>query len=128
MNSRSRRRRSASPRSIASRSSLRTALNTTDRVTVVTVLAAQHGGVLTAAGGLNGQERAELDSGPADVVHHAGRAWAARRLQQLGDAVPDKIPQPALLDAGQVDVAAAVREPHPEVVGLQKPGLFGLSR
>ena len=108
MNSRSSPRRSAVPRSRASRSSLRAALNTIDRVVMVTVLAAsagsfdgqgrqglafavplvgdepvhvlaaQRGGIMTAAWRLQFQEDAQLDSRPPEPVDRAGGARASR--------------------------------------------------
>ena len=94
----------------------------------VHVLAAQDGGIVAAARGLQVQESAQLCRSPPQVIDRAGAARASRRSQQAGDVVPGQVPQPALRDAGQVDVAHAVREQHPEVLGLQEPGLLRLVR
>ena len=82
--------------------------------------AASTRGVVAAAGRVELQEGAQLDGRPADRVEGAAGARAARGPQQVGQVVPDQVAQPALRDAGQVEVAAAFGEPHPEVVGLEE--------
>jgi hypothetical protein len=94
----------------------------------VHLLRVQHRRVVAAARGVDREERAQLDAGPPQVVKTAGGARAARRLQQPGQVVPGQVPKPALPDPGQVEAAGAAREPHPEVLGVQRPALAGLVR
>ncbi|MFJ9712854.1 hypothetical protein [Streptomyces sp. NPDC101234] len=92
----------------------------------VDVLAAQHGGVVAAARRLRLQERGQFGAGATHEVHRLGAARAGGRAQQVGDVIPQEVAQPLLGDAGQVDVAGAVREAHPEVLGLDVAGIPGV--
>ena len=82
------------------------------------------GGIVAAAGRLELQEGAQLDGRPPVSVEGAAGARAARGPQQVGEVVPEQVAQPPLGDAGQVDVAHPAREQHPEVLGLEEPGLL----
>ncbi len=77
-------------------------------------------GVAAAAGRAGGQERAQLGGGAAEGVEGAAGARAAWRAQQVSQVVPEQVAQPPLGDAGQVEVAAPLGEPHPEVAGLDE--------
>ena len=76
--------------------------------------------VVAAAGRVDGQERAQLGGRAAEGVEGAAGARAGRGAQQVSQVVPQQVPQPPLGDAGQVEVAAPLGEPHPEVVGLDE--------
>lgn len=132
------------------------ALNTTDRVVVVMMLAdppgrlmasegscvafavalvgdepthvvaVQRARVVPAAGCVALKEGAEFDGGPPDSVDDTGGAGAPWRLQQVGEIVPGQVPQPALRDISEVDMTGPVVESHPGVLGLQEPGVLRL--
>ena len=92
----------------------------------VNVLAAQYGRVVAAAGCLGLQKRGQFGASAAHEVHRLGAARAGGRAQHIGDVIPQEVAQPPLGDAGQVDVAGAVREAHPEVLGLDVAGVPGV--
>ena len=78
------------------------------------VLTVQHAGVVPAAGRVHLQECAQFHCRPADSVDDAAGAGTARRLQQGGQVIPDQVAQPALRDAGQIDVAGAMGNRTPK--------------
>ena len=92
------------------------------------VLAVEQSRVVPALGRIVLQEGAQFRCGPAGCVEDAAGAGRLRRLQQPGQVVPDQVPQPALRDAGEVEMAAPVRKPDPEVVGLDESGVAGIGR
>ena len=92
------------------------------------VLAVEQPRVVPALGRIVLQEDAQFRCGPAGCVEDAAGAGRLRRLQQPGQVIPDQIPQPALRDAGEVEMAAPVRKPDPEVVGLDESGVTGIGR
>jgi hypothetical protein len=90
------------------------------------VLAVEQPRIVPALGCIDLQEDAQFRCGPAGCVEDAAGAGRLRRLQQPGQVIPDQIPQPALWDAGEVEMAAPVRKPDPEVVGLDESGVAGI--
>jgi hypothetical protein len=80
----------------------------------------QQRGVVAAAGRVDRQERAQLSGRAAEGVEGPAGARAAWRAQQVSQVVPQQVAQPPLGDAGQVEVAAPLGEPHPVVVGLDE--------
>ena len=90
------------------------------------VLAVEQPRVVPALGCIDLQEDAQFGCCPADSVEDAAGAGRLRRLQQPGQVIPDQIPQPALRDAGEVEMAAPVWKPDAEVVGLDESGVAGV--
>ena len=92
------------------------------------VFAVQHGGVVPTTGRVDLQKRTELGCCPPNPVEDSAGAWAPGRSHQPGQVIPHQVTQPALRDAGQIEMAGALIEPHPEVVGLDEPLVLRLRR
>lgn len=84
----------------------------------MSVFFAQFPGIVAATRRLGLQEGRQFGAHAAQEVHRLGAARAGGRAQHVGDVVPETVAQPPLGDAGQVNVAGAVWEAHPEVLGL----------
>jgi len=89
------------------------------------VLLAQQRGIVAAAGCVDLQEGAQLEAGPAQVVSGPLAAGPLGGAQHGRQMVPEEIAQPALGDAGQVEVTESLREADPEVLGFDEAGVAG---
>ena len=62
----------------------------------------------------------ELDEAATQRIDRARGRRGVRCLQDVGEIVPQQVPQPHLADSAQVEVAAAVGVPDAEVFGFEE--------
>ncbi len=89
------------------------------------VTAFEDPGIVAAAWCLDFQKRAEFRAAASRQVEGLGAAgWVDQ--QAVRHLIPEQISQPALRDAGQVDLPAVVADPDAEMLGLEVAGVLGV--
>jgi hypothetical protein len=87
---------------------------------------AQQAGDVPSLLGIDLEESAQLVCRSTKLLEGAPSAWATRGAQDLGQVVPEHVPQPPLRDARDVEVAHRVDEAATEVIGFDEAGVAGV--